>query len=79
MTTKDFLKKYPNTNDGCGKISLYILGNITMNYNYLILQNDYNTLKLLGLTNWLVDMKHILDSDWLRKEREKKIKRILKI
>jgi hypothetical protein len=73
MTTKDFIRLYPEVVVG-GKISLYLISDCFNIYNALKKDGDDVTIHLLQLDKLIRDFQYIT-----RTNRQKKLERILKI
>jgi len=71
MTTLEFIKKYPN--------SISYVGNIVSNIMKLKRNNDYDSIKKLGLSEFLSDMRKTFGTskEFTIAQREKKFERIL--
>lgn len=81
MTHIEFIKKYPDTESFTKNI--IDLHNIAYFVNIIMKlkqDNDYETIKQLGLNDFLSDMRKVFGTskDYIISKRENKLKRILK-
>ncbi|MCK9477744.1 MAG: hypothetical protein M0R46_17665 [Candidatus Muirbacterium halophilum] len=80
MTNIEFIAKYPDTGEN-GIISLQKVGDTISIIQYLKRIKDYDSIKSLGLQDFMKDMRKCFgtSTEFKVAQREKKLKRILNI